>query len=378
MSESAEVEVKLDDGGSSIKLPINVMVLFFHLHISHSTDRCNLSSCNVTICSPRCNHRSTAPCRISAMEFCPKDTHNSHASPIFCSLTQRTDVGVTGSSVFDYDAETDCRFTFDLRSDLNSEDIGVVDGIFQLFSIIHRGTVINQGETLENGPNCDTVLRQSFEDAVCLFVQKEPHHYVVKLLQATLQEFANIFGGLATLEDWQRLDAAASGGHNSANTTTALPACISESSDLFQIAWKFQQVCRLRVSFMEGNHRHTKYSSLLFKMLLQLEFNNDEINDACFFIRQARDGGVEDSISDIMHSKVQLNYMTHVATSPSIIEDDKVIIVANRLSQQSQKQVGASVGNEYTHLYVFSFILYFCLCSFSADHNYFSFIIYYY
>lgn len=122
MSESAEVEVKLDDGGSSIKLPINVMVLFFHLHISHSTDRCNLSSCNVTICSPRCNHRSTAPCRISAMEFCPKDTHNSHASPIFCSLTQRTDVGVTGSSVFDYDAETDCRFTFDLRSDLNSED----------------------------------------------------------------------------------------------------------------------------------------------------------------------------------------------------------------------------------------------------------------
>jgi hypothetical protein len=129
---------------------------------------------------------------------------------------------------------------------------------------------------------------------------------------------------------------------------------------------------------MEGNHRHTKYSSLLFNMLLQLEFNNDEINDACFFIRQARDGGVEDSISDIMHSKVQLNYMTHVATSPSIIEDDKVIIVANRLSQQSQKQVGASVGNEYTHLYVFSFILYFCLCSFSADHNYFSFIIYYY
>jgi len=239
------------------------------------------------------------------MEFHEQDIHDSHAYPIVCSLTKGSETGVSGYSVFDYDTATDIRFTFDINSGR---------GLSELYYII----------------NCP---------------QTKVHGIEIREL---LSQFCEKFGNLTSLDDWKLLDNAVSGMLPGDFVT---PPCVNESPYFFQIAWKFQQVCCLRVSFIEGNHRHTKYSSLVFDMALQFKESVDEKNDECFFIRQAN-GDVNDEISRTIESPILLNYNIYVAAFPSIVDDEKVISLTKAKSRRSQKQVGASVGIEYTHLYV--------------------------
>lgn len=151
---------------------------------------------------------------------------------IFCSLTERTNVGVTSYSLFDYDTATNTRFMFDLNTD---------GGISDLFSIVKRQSTL-----------ADNFFSEHRQDNM-------------QVIWALLSQFSNAFDNFRSQNDWQLLDNAVSA---ILPENVVTPVGISESPYLFQVAWKFQQVCPLRVSFIEGNHNHTKYSSMLFNMLL--------------------------------------------------------------------------------------------------------------
>lgn len=334
-------EVELDDGGSSLRLPINVLILFFHLHISHvsSEDGCNVSSCKIKLCSPQCNHRSASACRIETMNFRPQYIHNSHAYPIFCNLLQRNDTGVPGCSVFDYDEEEEPRFTFDVSAES--------DGLHRLVSII------NYARNLK-GHDGDELSTNIYFN--------ESESSVPMALQAILKDFTKYFGGLQSVKDWKDLDAALS---YQQNPNPMIPPCVTESSYFFQVIWKFQQISLLRVAFLEGNHRHTKYSSLLCNMFLKYELLEDK-NDQCYFIRHPNNEFDDEGYIEVMLSKVLIHYNIYTAKFSSTIDDHKVVAAAKKLSLNSQTQASFSVGNEYIHVYVFlfCFVLFFIILFF--------------
>ena len=62
--------------------------------------------------------------------------------------------------------------------------------------------------------------------------------------------------------------------HKNAAVAQNMPPCITESSIAIQCAWLFQQLIPFQISFMEGNHHHSRHAMITKK--LQLEVPNED------------------------------------------------------------------------------------------------------
>ena len=103
---------------ANASFPIKCMMLFDPLIVLHCEGHCSLESCHMMLETPKCNYRSTAPCRVHDM---PDTIHTYNGSTpahvLFCKRLT-SNVGVKSYNVFDLDnANESSSFDFSFHAD---------------------------------------------------------------------------------------------------------------------------------------------------------------------------------------------------------------------------------------------------------------------
>lgn len=339
-----DIEPPISDGDVSVKLSINVMMLFMHLHIHHSvvSNDCSLASCVVSPLSPHCNYRHASSYRIETLVFDPKLSVSSSALPLFCHCTKlqsNQKPRASAFSMFNYDeAIPDNFFGFNFFSD------GGGDSEHALFYLY----VLSEGDVLQIK---DIGLNSSLYNNYMSFVAEQNS---VDALQSVLQKFSKRYDGFKVMENFRLLHSHVS--HLCGNLNDAYPNCITQSNELFQIVYKFQRFTSLRVGFIEGAHRHLAYVRKIYNMTLTT-IGEDTVTSNVYFLRLQETQQTEGYQSPLYDS-LFLKYFTFVdvkcdpskqnAENAGSLSDD-ILTFARQESKSSMNTNKHSVSDEDVH-----------------------------
>jgi len=338
MSKVTNVKDILDEGYNSIKLPMNVVVMFLHMHIHHKVvvpDECSINSCLVTPASPCCNHRETSPFRIKNLIFTQDKCDATTAHLLICKFVddESGDQTIQGNSMMNFEDDLEgCNFVFNVVGD--DEDDGTMESLFTLFFV----------SSTENNP-CDHF--DKLHDDYTLLV-KQSGGDIVQLSQSVLRRFSQRFDDFHSLKCFQNLESVLDLCLNYWKQTKAItgevdpiPNCVTDSSELFRIIFKFQGVVSLRFGFMEGAHRHLTYFNLLCNLELY-SIGETEVSSSPYLIRRST---VDDDVT--VCADLFLKYFTNVARPnvvPFLVSDTAVAV-----SKKSADTGKWSVFNEDVH-----------------------------
>jgi hypothetical protein len=242
--------------------------------------------------------------------------HDSNAKVLFCRAIKcggdrviDTHHQVSGYSVFDHDTQDDeVKFSFD---NLIEEK----DCMFVLHALTKDDIAVD-------------------DDAYQQFLQEYSGVSVVKVLCDVLTRVVKRYQGFETVENFDML---LQNLKKLKRVTSSNHPCVSTSSEILKVILAFQEMCSLRITFIEGNHRHVCYISQLLKMTVK----SSQLSD--YFLREQNQHSITFGYKD----KLMLQYKIYVAQKD--VNATTVINDACGLSNTSNEQHRNSVSGEKVH-----------------------------
>lgn len=299
------------------KYPITCFLLFDPLSISHGDVECCAENCSMMLETPLCNYRSTAPCRVHDM---PDDIDRYNDSGpvhiLFCKMQDYHESLVESYNVFD--------FQFPLRHSSFSFDIHKED-IRDLYRFLNNDILFPNNKVYP-----ESVSNESFMEVLDLFFKKY-----------------NMFG---TSNDFEVLLRNLSVLNNSGYEKASSRPCFVQSNIIMKAILAFQAFTDIRVTYIEGRHRHVKCLSTIAELKvpvnvdsLQFSRRNDSVSDS------SREDGSSGRHVNKECKVWNCQLFFHIYMSPTDCSGDDVIKASQLKSRVISKEQSLAVSEECCH-----------------------------
>lgn len=315
-----------------VSLPISVMFLFVQLEVCHEKE-CDLSKCQLLLVAPKCNFRCVAPCRIEEMPKTRESYHDGTAKVLLCKTMVGSTQAIYGYSLFDFVTPYEsCTFSF--------EDLG--PAIAETEKLI-REILKQKEENMKKKKEEITSISKSYEgveDALENIDDDVPtavgRHNEQENLSEYLLRLSNYFNQFRAEENYEEL-------YNILVTSYGNPLkeimekqCNKSSNYMIKTVLAFQHLTTLRLTYIEGNHRHVKFFSVLSGIQI-LKSKEDRL----LFIRSTAPIPAND-LSDC-----NLDYAIKIATNVS--SNTEVMQEAIQQSLLQNDQQAKAITQEQCH-----------------------------
>lgn len=318
-----------------VSLPVSVMFLFVQMEVCHA-EACDVSKCHLLLLAPRCNFRCVAPCRIEEMPTTKESYDDGAAKILLCTTTVGCTQAINGYSLIDFVKPYDnCPFSF------NNLDPSIGKTVKLMEEILKK-----KDEKMEKKNNDEETMSTSqpiehFEDALDNITiedgqegsgvtvgSNELSQYLVKL--------SSYFNEFRTEKDYEELYNILMESYGVLLNETMKKKCNQVSNYIIKTVLAFQHLTPLRMTYIEGNHRHVKLFCAMSGVQI-LESNEDGL----LFVRSTA------AVPTNNLSECNLDYAIKIAR-----KDSSNILVVQEAVQQSLKyndQQAKAVTQELCH-----------------------------
>ena len=270
-----------------VSLPISVMFLFVQLEVCHKKE-CDVSKCPLLLVAPKCNFRCVAPCRIEEMPNTREFYHDGTAKVLLCKTMVGSEQAIVGSeqaingySLIDFVTPYErCTFSFDNLRPAIAETKKLINAILK-----------QKEENMKKKGEQITSISKSFEgveDALENIDRDVPtavgrhttpvtgtSNEAVNLSEYLLS-LSNYFNQFRDEKNYEELYNILVKNYENSLQGMMEKQCIKSSNYMIKTVLAFQHLTTLRLTYIEGNHRHVKFFSLLSGIQI-LKSNKDRL-----------------------------------------------------------------------------------------------------